>query len=299
MQQLISDYLHYMDAARNCSRESIRTYRYALADMLDCLRVLSGETAFALEHLTPALLRSYLEDLCERNVKPVTVRFKVTCVRSWCAWLVRQGLIESNPALGLRGPRYQSPLPRFLSFGDVEKLLAAPNMGNLLGCRDHSILSTMYSAGLRISEVIGLDMQDLDLAEGLCKVRGKGRRERLAILGPPAIESLSRWLSWREKMAARIALDPTAVYVGHAGQRLSVRRASAMFRSYARSVKLPAGITPHSLRHSFATHMLSAGASLPSVKELLGHRSLGTTCGYTHVTPPQLRQVFNEKHPRA
>jgi integrase/recombinase XerC len=299
MEQSVLDFLGYLGTVRNCSADTIRTYRHALAEALAGFRQLAGQGGLTLESLTATLLRKHLTQLSQRKISASTICVNTSVLRSWCKWLVRQGRLATNPAVGLRGPHIPKRLPRFLSYDDVTKLLSAPNRDSLLGSRDFAVLETIYTAGLRISELVGLDLDNLDLPEGLLKVRGKGRRERLGVLGPPAIAAVSAWLEWREKMAKTISVDPSAVFLTQYGKRLTVRAVTSIFRHYAEATRLDTHYTTHGLRHSFAQHMMTNGASLPSIKELLGHRSLNTTCIYTHVTQPQLRQVLNEKHPRA
>jgi integrase/recombinase XerC len=209
--------------------------------------------------------------------------------------LCRQGVLASNPAAGLRGPRQEKRLPHFVARDDMLRLLAAPPADTPLGLRDRALLETLYSAGLRVSELTGLDVADVDLGEGAATVRGKGKRERLAMLGPPAVEAIRTWLPAREALAR----TGTALFLNKNGTRLSARSVGRLLEKYLSLAGLDPRTTPHTLRHSFATHLLDAGADIRSVQELLGHRSLGTTQIYTHVSTQRLRDSYHKAHPRA
>jgi integrase/recombinase XerC len=211
----------------------------------------------------------------------------------------RQGLLESNPAAGLRGPRQDKKLPHFVSREDMARLLAAPPPDRPLGLRDRALLETLYSAGLRVSELTGLNLDDLDLDDGLATVRGKGKRERLALLGPPAVEALRAWLAARPAVASGRAARLPALFANKNGTRLSPRSVGRLLAKYLAQAGLDPRTSPHTLRHSFATHLLDAGADIRSVQELLGHRSLSTTQIYTHVTTQRLRDSYHQAHPRA
>jgi integrase/recombinase XerC len=199
----------------------------------------------------------------------------------------------------LRGPRQDKRLPHFVTREDVGKLLAAPPGDVPLGVRDRAILETLYSAGLRVSELTGLNVADLDLDDGLATVRGKGKRERLALLGPPAVEAIRAWLAPRAELAGPRAKGLAALFLNKNGTRLSSRSVGRLLEKYLAVAGLDPRTSPHTLRHSFATHLLDAGADVRSVQELLGHRSLGTTQIYTHMTTQRLRDSYDKAHPRA
>jgi integrase/recombinase XerC len=204
--------------------------------------------------------------------------------------------LSVNPAEGLRGPRQDKKLPHFLGTDALAMLLAAPPDQTLLGLRDRALLETLYSAGLRVSELTGLNLGDLDLEAGTITVRGKGKRERLAILGSPAVGALRDWLAIR---AAGRGAQQEAVFLNKRGGRLTSRSVARLLEKYLAQTGLDPQTSPHSLRHSFATHLLDNGADIRSVQELLGHRSLGTTQIYTHVTTQRLKDSYQKAHPRA
>jgi integrase/recombinase XerC len=208
-------------------------------------------------------------------------------------------VLTNNPATGLRGPRQERKLPRFFSREEMLRLLEAPPADGPLGLRDRAILEVLYSAGLRVSELTGLELGDLDLGEGLATVRGKGRKERLALLGPPATQAINAWLPARQALAGPRALTQPALFLNRRGTRLTTRSVGRLLSKYLAQTGLDPEASPHTLRHSFATHLLDAGADIRSVQELLGHRSLGTTQMYTHVSTQRLRDSYHKAHPRA
>jgi integrase/recombinase XerC len=208
-------------------------------------------------------------------------------------------VLANNPAVGLRGPRQERKLPRFFSREEMLRLLEAPPGDTPLGLRDRAILETLYSAGLRVSELTGLNLADLDLNEGLATVRGKGRKERLALLGPPATAAIEAWLDARKALAGGRGATQAALFLNKRATRLSSRSVGRLLARYLAQTGLDPEASPHTLRHSFATHLLDAGADIRSVQELLGHRSLGTTQMYTHVSTQRLRDSYHKAHPRA
>jgi len=244
-------------------------------------------------------VRAYLAWLHEQKYSKATIARRMAALRSWFRFLRRQGTVESNPADGLRGPRQDKHLPHFLSEDTLSRLLETPPSETPLGLRDRAILETLYSAGLRVGELTGLNIEDVDFDSGLAMVRGKGKRERLAPLGKPALAALKRWLQWREQMAKRKFRATTAVFLNKNGSRLTSRSVGRLLEKYLALAGLDPRTSPHTLRHSFATHLLDRGADIRSVQELLGHRSLGTTQIYTHVTTNRLKESYHKAHPRA
>jgi integrase/recombinase XerC len=243
------------------------------------------------------LVRAYLAWLHEQGYAKTTIARRLAAVRSWCRFLCRQGILVANPAQGLRGPRQDKKLPHFLGIEDLFGLLETPPADTPLGVRDRAILETLYSAGLRVSELTGLNVEDLDLDEGTATVRGKGRRERLALLGPQALEALRQWLTWRQNLVE--GTDQAAVFLNKRATRLTSRSVGRLVEKYLSFAGLDPRTSPHTLRHTFATHLLDRGADIRSVQELLGHRSLSTTQIYTHVTTHRLQDSYRKAHPRA
>jgi integrase/recombinase XerC len=299
MDEALAEFLRHLALERNASPHTVKAYREDLAQALDFFRARLGQQNPAPDRLTTRLLRAYLAWLHEQGYAKTTVARRVSAVRSWCRFLRRQGVLSANPADGLRGPRQDKRLPHFLSVEDVLRLLGAPPADAPLGLRDRALLETLYSAGLRVSELTGLNVEDVDLSEGLATVRGKGRKERLALLGPPALAALRRWLEGRTAVAAGLSRPQPALFLNKNGTRLSSRSVGRLLEKYLKQAGLDPRTSPHTLRHSFATHLLDNGADIRSVQELLGHRSLSTTQIYTHVTTHRLQESYDKAHPRA
>ena len=220
-------------------------------------------------------------------------------MRSFFRFAQREKLVESNPAKPLRNPRRSRHLPHFLSSSELKKLLTTPSAKDPLGRRDRAILETMYSAGLRVSETVGINDGDLDFRQGLVRIRGKGRKERLAPLGSFAIQAIEEWKKVRQLANGQPSGRETPLFVNRFGTRLTTRSVARMLEKHLKVSGLDLRTTPHSLRHSFATHLLDHGADIRSVQELLGHKSLTTTQIYTHVSTANLKQVYEKAHPLA
>jgi integrase/recombinase XerC len=219
-------------------------------------------------------------------------------MRSFYAFGQREGWVRGNPAKPLRSPRKPRKLPKFLTGDEISQLLAAPRPGQLGGLRDRAILELMYSSGCRVRELVSLDDGDLDLRNATVRIRGKGRRERLGIVGSHAQAALRSWLAARPTAAGGRATS-RPLFTNKFGGRLSVRGVARLLEKHLAVAGLAGKASPHTLRHSFATHLLDAGADIRSVQELLGHKSLVTTQIYTHVTTSRLLDAFDKAHPRA
>lgn len=298
MDEALADYLRHLALEKNSSAHTVKSYREDLAQAVEFFRTHLGGQDVAPTRITTRTVRAYLAWLHEQGYAKTTIARRLAAVRSWLRFLCRRGVLTTNPADGLRGPRQERKLPRFLGEDDLDKLLSTPPDDTPLGARDRAILETLYTAGLRVSELTGLNVEDLDLDGGLATVRGKGKRERLAPLGRPALAALKRWLALRDSVAAP-ARAQAAVFLNKNGSRLTSRSVGRLLEKYLALAGLDAKASPHTLRHSFATHLLDRGADVRSVQELLGHRSLGTTQIYTHVTTNRLRESYEKAHPRA
>jgi len=239
--------------------------------------------------LTHRLLRAFLAELTGRGLRKATLARYLAAIRSFTRYLAREGVLATDPAQALRTPRHRRPLPLHLGEDDVDRLIAAA--GN---ARDRAIVETLYGGGLRVSELVGLDRDDLDLRHGVARVRGRGRKERLAPLGSAAVRAIEAYLAERPAAA-----DPRPVFLNRRGGRLTTRSVRRLLASCARSGSVDPRTTPHTLRHSFATHLLDRGADLREVQELLGHRNIATTQIYTHVSMERLKRVYENAHPRA
>lgn len=298
MEEALAEFLRHLALEKNASAHTVKSYREDLTQALEFFRERHGGKTPGVEAVTTRLLRALQAWLHDQGYARSTLARRLAAVRTWCKFLCRQGLLSTDPAAGLRGPRQGRKLPHFLSREDVARLLTAPSADKPLGLRDRALLETLYSAGLRVSELTGLDVADVDANDGTALIRGKGRRERLALLGPPALAAISAWQEARPALPGRAAEKP-ALFLNKNGTRLSSRSVGRLLEKYLAQAGLDPRTTPHTLRHSFATHLLDAGADIRGVQELLGHRSLGTTQIYTHVTTQRMRDSYHRAHPRA
>lgn len=298
MQTAINRFLQYLTVERNSSPLTIKSYR----EDLESLSAWLGErypAAPEAGEVTTLDLRGYLAALHERQYAKTTIARRLASMRSFFRFGQREGWTEANPAKPLRNPRKSRSLPHFLSSEELGRLLSAPPADKPMGLRDRAILEVLYSAGLRVSESVGLNDGDTDLAQGIVRVRGKGKRERLAPLGSFAVKALKQWLRVR-RLSSREATGMDApVFVNKSGRRLTTRSVGRLLEKHIAAAGLDRRTTPHTLRHSFATHLLDRGADIRSVQELLGHKSLVTTQIYTHLSTANLRAVYEKAHPRA
>lgn len=299
MHSEIAQFLRYLDVEKNASTLTIKSYREDLIDMADFLADQQGKSSLRPDDITPRDLRGYVAALHEAGYARSSISRKLASLRSFYKFAQRQELATTNPAKPLRNPRGQRKLPHFLTSDEVERLLNSPPRDEVLGLRDRAILETMYSAGLRVSEVVGLNDGDIDLEEGLARVRGKGRKERLSPLGRFAVAALQKYAYHRERSIKEPTGKNAPVFVNRFGRRLTTRSVARMLEKYIQQTGLDQRTTPHTLRHSFATHLLDRGADIRSVQELLGHKSLVTTQIYTHLSTANLKEVYDRAHPRA
>jgi integrase/recombinase XerC len=299
MEQGLAEFLTHLGLEKNASDKTVKSYREDLTQALAFCRDKLKKNHVDPRDWTTRLLRSFVAWLHDQQYAKSTIARRLAAVRSFGKFLCRQGVLAANPAQSLRGPRQEKKLPHFLTVADVQKLLAAPPDADWAGRRDRAILETLYSAGIRVSELVGLDILDADLNDGVITVRGKGKKERLALLGPEAKTALSRWLDDRGEVLERTAKESPAVFLNKDGGRLTTRSVGRLLVKYLHTAGLDPRTSPHTLRHSFATHMLDAGADIRGVQELLGHKSLNTTQVYTHVTTQRLQTSYNKAHPRS
>ena len=288
MRTAVDRFLQHLRVERNASELTIKSYREDLSALADYLAEARDGPCPKPGEITVLELRGYVAALHEAGYANTTISRRLASLRSFFRFGQREGWTKANPAKPLRNPRKSRSLPHFLSSEDLGRLLGAPPSGQPSGLRDRAILETMYSAGLRISELVGLVDSDLDFDAGVVRVRGKGRRERLAPIGSYASRALLRWLKARRLSPEEPSDGQAPVFTNKFGRRLSTRGVARMLEKYLRQTGLDTRTTPHSLRHSFATHLLDRGADIRSVQELLGHRSLVTTQIYTHVSTARL-----------
>jgi integrase/recombinase XerC len=298
MRQAIAQFLQYLRAERNASALTLKSYGEDLAALAGYLAD-EDDRVPRPNDIRMDELRSYVAALHEAGYAKSTIARRLASLRSFFRFGQRQGWMNGNPAKALRNPRKSQTLPHFLSTEEIGRLLSTPPSVEEMGLRDRAILETTYSAGLRVSEVVGLNDGDLDFAGGVIRVRGKGRRERIAPLGSYAIKALQKWLANRRLAADAPQGRLAPVFTNRFGRRLTTRSVGRMLEKHLAIAGLDQRTTPHTLRHSFATHLLDRGADIRSVQELLGHKSLVTTQIYTHVSTANLRSVYEKAHPRA
>ena len=309
MQKAVSRFLQYLRVERNASELTLKSYREDLMALAAYLAEADPSSSaedgdesgpFPSPAAISVLdLRGYVSALHEAGYAKSTIARRLASLRSFFRFGQREGWVDTNPAKPLRNPRRARTLPHFLSTEDLGRLLESPPSGSPMGLRDRAVLETLYAAGLRVSELVGLCDGDLDFAAGILHVRGKGKRERLSPIGSYATRAINRWLAVRKLHNAEPQGPSAPVFVNRFGRRTTTRSIGRMLEKYLRKTGLDTRTTPHSLRHSFATHLLDRGADIRSVQELLGHKSLVTTQIYTHVSTAGLREVYEKAHPRA
>lgn len=292
--QLLDDYLASLVKERKKSPATLRAYG---AD-------LRGFSAWLDANQTPLTsvrrtqLRRFLVELEEQGLAATSVQRKLASVRGLFAWLHQEGHVLKDPAKLIKGPKAPKRVPTFLTTPEVDKLLAQPFGDSHQGLRDRAILETLYSTGCRVSECAGMDLASIDLHEGTARVLGKGNKQRLAMLGGPALDAIQRWLPSRRALLVQRKLgDHGGLWLNRLGKQLSARWIFETVVARAQQADLQTRLTPHGLRHSFATHLLDRGADLRTVQELLGHARLVTTEIYTHVSIGRLRNVYDQAHP--
>lgn len=296
----IGDFLDYLTFERNVSPNTVTAYRDDLESFIGFLcndYLTMGRDQLDLKRVDTLTIRSYLAHLSRRKLSRATVARQLSTLRSFFKYLVREEIVEANPARTVATPKREKYLPAVLQTSDVALLMEQPDTSNTLGVRDQAWLELLYASGLRISELVGVDIDDLELRARLVKVRGKGAKERIVPFGSKAEAALRAWLAVRGEVARNP--EEQAVFVNHRGARITTRSIARHFDRYVRDASLRAGVSPHTLRHSFATHLLNAGADLRGIQELLGHASLSTTQKYTHLNDWQLMAVYKKAHPRA
>jgi integrase/recombinase XerC len=298
MQVEVERFLLYLKAERNASALTLKSYAEDLEALAEYLEQARGRVPAAGE-IETLDLRGYIAAMTEAGYAKTTIARRLASLRSFFRFGQREAWCKTNPAKPLRNPRKPRSLPHFLSGDEIETLLTAPGQADALALRDRAILEVLYSAGLRVSELAGLNDGDLDLTGGVLRVRGKGRRERISPVGSFASHALRQWLAERILSSKEKQGSLAPVFTNKFGRRLTTRSVGRMLEKYLKQTGLDRRTTPHTLRHSFATHLLDRGADIRSVQELLGHKSLITTQIYTHVSTAGLRAAYEKAHPRA
>ncbi|MEK6799570.1 MAG: tyrosine recombinase XerC [Planctomycetota bacterium] len=244
-------------------------------------------------------IKTFLSFLGTQSYSKSTVARKLATLRSFYKFCMRRGYVKAHPLATIRTPKQEKRLPKFLEMEQISRLLSTPDDGSLLGSRDRAMLELLFSTGVRVSELVDLNFADLEFEAQVIRVRGKGKKQRTSPVGPTALAAIQKYLQLRRADSRSATFDQSALFVNKHGQRLSTRSVRRKLDKYLSEAGMDPSISPHTLRHSFATHMLNNGADLRSVQELLGHQSISTTQIYTHLTNARLKQVYDEAHPRS
>ncbi len=306
MERLQREFLEYLRFNRNASPHTARAYASDLRQFVDFARQRLGREP-APSDLDHRLIRTFLADLYAQGRARASSARTLAAIRSFCRYLRREGVLADNPAALVAAPRPERRMPAHLDIADMNVLLAAPDAATSLGRRDRAILELLYASGLRLSELVGLDLDDVNLGGRLVRVRGKGGRERIVPFHQRAADVIRDYLPVRHRLCetAGSEVDRPAgrgrdpLFVNYRGGRLSGRSVDRLVRRYVALSSTRLGISPHALRHSFATHLLERGADLRSIQELLGHARVSTTQRYTHVSAAQITSLYRKTHPRA
>ncbi|MBI2205645.1 MAG: tyrosine recombinase XerC [Candidatus Rokubacteria bacterium] len=283
-------FLRHLEVERGASPHTLRSYRVDLDDFTTFFARTVPDTPVSA--VDARVVRAWIANLHTRGLAPATIGRRLAALRSWFKFLVRRGVLAANPARDARSPRVPKMLPNFLPIDEAKTLVDGGSVSAADPARDRAILELLYASGLRVSELAGLDVDDVERADRLVRVHGKGGKERVVPFGAAAARALDRYLAARGHADGAFFRNPR-------GGRLSVRSIHTIVRRTARAAGLHRRVTPHTLRHSFATHLLDSGADLRMIQELLGHSRLSTTQRYTHVTPDRLAAVYDQAHPRA
>ncbi|MGQ9810082.1 MAG: tyrosine recombinase XerC [bacterium] len=300
MEKSIKRFILHLRLERNFSENTVTAYERDLNQFRDFLAAELGLHKVKTSQITRLATRHFLAHLHSIGAKPATMRRKLAAIKSYLRYLCMREKMKINPAVGIRVARREKRLPSFLTESDMSRLMEISKGNGFLGTRDQAMLEMFYSTGIRLTELHGLSVADIDLFGETVKVRGKGRRERILPLGKLASRALGSYLKQRAEFLSRLGRhEEPAVFINKFGRRLSRRGIQRVIRIWLARAGASGKLSPHVIRHTFATHMLERGADLRAVQELLGHASLTSTQIYTHVTTERLKQVYNQAHPRA
>lgn len=288
MQKLIEAFLNTLESEKNVSPNTLRGYRVDL-EQLAAFFPKTEAAAFTHENL-----RRFLSHLTEQKIRKSSISRKLSAIRSFFLYLHRQDIITANPSRLLATPRQEKRLPKVLTVDDAIRLMKSPDTGKADFLRDRAILETLYSSGIRVSELIGMNHEDISRTDRLIRIRGKGRKERIVPIGQTALDAIDAWCALKTT-----TMREGAIFTNPSGKRLTVRTVQRIVENYRKKLGLSQTASPHTLRHSYATHLLESGADLRSIQELLGHASLSTTQRYTHLNLDSLMDAYDKAHPRA
>lgn len=301
MHDLVVRFLEHLGMERNFSPHTILAYTRDLGQFTQFVRMQLGEDSVTPDRIDKSMIRGFLGHVHRQGYSKRTVARQFAAIRSWFHYLCREGLLSVNPTLYLATPKWDRRLPRFLDRTQIELLLSLPDRTQVLGLRNAAILELLYSTGMRLGELVGLDIRSVDEADERVRIRGKGNKERIVPLGGEALTALRAYLARRPALLRQAGSSTNrepALFVNRFGRRLSGRGVQTLLACYGARIG-QTSLSPHTLRHTAATHLLDAGADLVAVKELLGHERLSTTQIYTHVALDRLKRTYEKAHPRA
>lgn len=292
----IESFLNYLKSQRGASEHTVKNYYVDLKQFAEFLKK-NPEPIAELKIIDKVLLRSFLNELFKGH-SAASVARKLSTLRSFFEFCIKKKWVEANPAKMVRSPKIPKRVPKFLTVDEIFALLAAPKGASALELRDKAILELFYASGLRLSELIGLKMGQIDLEQGMVRVLGKGNKERMVPVGSQAMGSLKIYLAKRKELLNG-KMDPETIFLNKLGDKISARAVERLIDKYLKRTGIQKKVTPHVLRHTFATHLLNSGADMRGIQELLGHASLSTTQRYTHVQLDKLMEVYDKTHPKA
>lgn len=297
----LEGFLTQLRVEKSASQLTLISYRTDLNQFFSFMatyyQVSRGEAMIS--SLNHRVVRDYIGSMQKNNFSRSTIARKLAALRSFVKYLCRENILQGNPIANVSTPKQEKKLPRFLYPMEIGMLMDAPDTSKVAGIRDHAILETLYAAGVRVSELVGINIPDIDLNEEWIRIRGKGSKERLAPLGSKAKAALINYIDHaRPFLLAKSCMETSALFLNKFGTRISVRSIRNIINRHVEQLALNQKVSPHTLRHSFATHLLNGGADLRAVQELLGHEKLSTTQIYTHLTQARIKKIHEENHPR-
>jgi integrase/recombinase XerC len=302
----IKKFMTYLEHERNFSEHTMRNYESDLKQFQEflykieaCLDTQAKERKIDIQRIDRITVQTFLGYLYSQRKKKSSIARKIAVLKSFFKFLQKKGYVPVNPVRSITSPKIPRRLPSFFQVGEVEQLFRGVTGTDVLALRDLAIMETLYATGIRVEELVQLRLADLNLRERWIKIRGKGNKERIVILGIPAAEALEHYLSKRPELLKQHRVDREAVFLNYRGTPLTSRSVRRLVKKYAVNEQLDRNLSPHSFRHAFASHLLNAGADLRVIQELLGHESLSTTQRYTHVSIDNLLDVYNQTHPKA
>lgn len=295
----LSKFITYLEVEKNCSPYTLSSYRKDLNAFSEFMTKRAG-TAFLWQQVSPLAVRGYLAELNEKQYARRTIARRISALRSFFKFLVREAIIESSPLAKVRTPKLEKRLPAFLDEIEINELLDMPDKSKLLGVRDQAVLEMLYATGCRVSELVGLSTERIDLGNRYVLLLGKGNKERLVPVGHTCCQALEAYYPVRSQLMQKYHQpEHEFIFVNSRGGPLTDRSVRRILDKYIKALAIHKNVSPHTIRHSFATHLLEHGADLRAVQELLGHANLSTTQIYTHVTTERVAAVYKKNHPRA